>query len=55
LLAPDEVADLRALVGGDSSIRPSPGQLALLADFIRYHASEGYRIKSLDYLVATDR
>ena len=55
LLAPDEVADLRALVGGDPSIRPSPRQLALLADFIRYHASEGYRIKSLDYLVATDR
>lgn len=55
LLGPDDVTDLRALVGGDTSIRPSSRQLALLADFIRYHASEGYRIKSLDYLDAADR
>lgn len=55
LLAPDEVADLRALVGGDMGVRASPKQVTLLADFIRYHASEGYRIRSLDYLVAPAR
>lgn len=52
LLSPADVVALRALVGGDMSVRPSPAQRALLADFIRYHVSEGYRIKSLDYLVA---
>ncbi len=51
-LEPDDVADLRALVGGDMSIRPSSRQLSLLTEFIRYHASEGHRIKSLDFLVA---
>lgn len=55
MLGPDEATDLRALVGGDTSIRPSSRQFALLADFIRYHASEGYRIKSLDYLDSADQ
>jgi DNA repair protein RecO (recombination protein O) len=54
-LSPGEVADLRALVGGDTTVRPSANQVALLTDFIRYHASEGYHIRSLDFLAAPAR
>ena len=55
ILKAEDVTSLRALVGGDMSARPSARQLTLLADFVRYHASEGTRIKSLDYLVAPER
>ncbi len=55
LLAPDEVAELRALVAGEVGVRASSRQVTLLTDFIRYHASEGYRIRSLDYLIAPAR
>ena len=54
-LSPGDVADLRALVGGQTTVRPSANQVALLTDFIRYHASEGYQIRSLDYLAIDAR
>jgi DNA repair protein RecO len=55
ILKAEDVTSLRALVGGDMSARPSARQLTLLVDFVRYHASEGTRINSLDYLVAPER
>jgi len=54
-LAPADVEDLRSLLAGAPGIRPSPSQIALLADFIRYHASEGSHIRSLDFLSTAAR
>lgn len=51
-LAPDEVRMLRTLAAGDPSEDPSPAHLRLLVDFIRWHAAEGSRLRSLDFLVA---
>lgn len=50
ILAPEEVRALLALATGDPTADPSPGHLSLLADFIRWHAAEGSRIRSLDFL-----
>lgn len=52
LVAPEEVRALRALAAGDASVEPSPAHLALLVEFIRWHAAEGSRIRSLDFLAA---
>ncbi|MFQ5529291.1 MAG: DNA repair protein RecO [Gemmatimonadota bacterium] len=54
-LTPRDVDDLRALAGGTYRVQPSPTQLALMTDFIRYHASEGYLIRSLDFLATPAR
>lgn len=51
-LSPGDVTALRALTAGDASAGASPAQLSLLAEFIRYHATEGARIRSLDFLAA---
>jgi DNA repair protein RecO (recombination protein O) len=48
-VGPEEVEALMALAAGDSSVVPSPAHLALLAEFIRWHAAEGSRIRSLDF------
>lgn len=51
-LAPVDVRALRALAAGDASAGASPAQLELLAEFIRWHATEGSRIRSLDFLAS---
>lgn len=48
-VAADEVRALVMLAGGDPSVVPSPTQLTLLAEFIRWHAAEGSRIRSLEF------
>lgn len=48
-VGPDEVQALMTLATGDPSVAPSPAHLALLAEFIRWHAAEGSRIRSLDF------
>ena len=48
-LPPEEVRALATLAAGDPSVTPSPVHLSLLADFIRWHAAEGSRIRSLDF------
>ena len=52
-LAPDEVQPLMALATGDASATPSPAHLAMLAEFIRWHAAEGSRIRSLDFFAVS--
>jgi hypothetical protein len=52
-LVPDEVQALTALAAGDPSVTPSPTHLALLAEFIRWHAAEGSRIRSLDFFAVS--
>jgi DNA repair protein RecO (recombination protein O) len=48
-----DVAVLRALVAGSASeTRASGIQSTLLVEFVQYHASEGSRIRSLDFLKA---
>lgn len=51
-LSAEEVRALLALGTGDPSVDPSPTHLALLAEFVRWHAAEGTRIRSLDFLAA---
>ena len=51
-VGPDEVRALMTLATGDPSVPPSPAHLGLLADFIRWHAAEGSRIRSLDFFTA---
>ncbi|MGD8497122.1 MAG: DNA repair protein RecO [Gemmatimonadales bacterium] len=46
----DEVHALVRLATGEPVVDPSPAHLGLLADFIRWHAAEGSRIRSLDFL-----
>lgn len=45
-----ELGVLRALVYGAESPRVTRKQVTLVADFIRYHAAEDLRLKSLDFL-----
>ena len=51
-LSPDEVRDLRELVGGGSVEVCGGVQARWLADFIRYHVAEGANLKSLPFLRA---
>ncbi|HSM08146.1 MAG TPA: DNA repair protein RecO [Gemmatimonadota bacterium] len=51
-VGPDEVDALVRLASGDPSLTPSPAHLALLSEFIRWHAAEGSRIRSLDFFTA---
>lgn len=51
-VGPDEVQALLTLASGDPSVTPSPAHLTLLAEFIRWHAAEGSRIRSLDFFTA---
>lgn len=46
----DDLVVLRSLVRGNAPPGTSHVQVALLADFIRYHAAEGSRIRSLEFL-----
>ena len=48
-----DVVKLRSLVAGNTAhLGGSVLQNALVADFVRYHAAEGSRIRSLDFLLA---
>lgn len=49
-LEPAELATLRALAGGHAVPVPAGQQGRWLADFIRYHMSEGANLKSLPFL-----
>lgn len=49
-LTPEEVAVLRALATGVPATGVSGRQLSLLRDFIRVHAAEGARLRSLEFL-----
>ena len=51
----DEMHLLRGLIAGDLG-GPAPGtsQVTLLVDFIRHHAAEGIRLRSLDFLLAEE-
>jgi DNA repair protein RecO (recombination protein O) len=52
-LPASEVGTLRRLAAGEvPSSAPSHRQASLLVDFIRYHAAEGIRLRSLDFLLA---
>jgi len=54
-LSGEDVATLRRLAGGDPRGRaPSSRQFTLLVDFIRHHAAEGMRLRSLDFLLAEE-
>lgn len=55
MLTAAEVTTLRDLIGGDFG-GPPPGRslVALLVDFIRHHAAEGIRLRSLDFLLAEE-
>jgi DNA repair protein RecO (recombination protein O) len=54
-LPADEVAVLQGLVWGRPSNSPlSRKQLDLLVQFIRHHATEGIRLRSLDFLAAEE-
>lgn len=54
-LSPAEVETLRRLAAGDPhGPPPSRIQLGLLVDFIRHHAAEGIRLRSLDFLLAEE-
>lgn len=54
-LPPGEMAGLRRLAAGDPTGQPpSSRQLALLVEFIRHHAAEGIRLRSLDFLLAEE-
>lgn len=46
----NDLVTLRSLVRGEAPPSHSDTQVALLADFIRYHAAEGSRIRSLEFL-----
>lgn len=50
-----ELNALRRLASGDPvGAAPSSRQVRLLVDFIRHHAAEGLRIRSLDFLLAEE-
>lgn len=49
-LEPEELRTLRALAVGEAPPRPAGRQGRWLADFIRYHMSEGANLKSLPFL-----
>ena len=52
LLQPEEVESLRRHASGDpSGAPPSPFQARILVAFIRHHAAEGSRLRSLDFLL----
>jgi DNA repair protein RecO (recombination protein O) len=51
----EELTQLRVLVAGELPATPVDSQqLGLLTAFIRYHAAEGYRLRSLDFLTFSD-
>ncbi len=50
-----ELGTLRRLAAGDpAGAAPSSRQVRLLVDFIRHHAAEGIRLRSLDFLLAEE-
>jgi DNA repair protein RecO (recombination protein O) len=49
-LDPAATEELRLLVSGAAPDDVSGRQAGLLRDFVRYHAAEGYQIRSLDFL-----
>lgn len=49
-LGPDELSALRVLASGVAAPAVSGRQLGLLREFIRVHAAEGTRLRSLDFL-----
>lgn len=49
-LEPAELATLRSLARGEHVARPAGQQGRWLADFIRYHMSEGANLRSLPFL-----
>lgn len=51
-VGPDEVRALLTLAAGDPSATPSAAHIELLSEFIRWHAAEGSRIRSLDFFAA---
>ncbi|MCG8468965.1 MAG: DNA repair protein RecO C-terminal domain-containing protein, partial [Gemmatimonadetes bacterium] len=46
----DELRELRALVAGGTSRNGAGRQAGWLADFIRYHLTEGANLRSLEFL-----
>ena len=54
-LSPEEIDTLRRLAAGNPhGPAPSSRQLGLLVEFIRHHAAEGIRLRSLDFLLAEE-
>lgn len=54
-LGANEIAVLRDLARGITTPgRVTAQQLAPLVDFVRYHAAEGYRLRSLDFLFLSE-
>jgi len=54
-LTADELAVLRCLAAGDPvGFPPSNRQVDMLVEFIRHHAAEGTRLRSLDFLLAEE-
>ena len=55
VLPPGELETLRQLAAGHpEGPAPSGQQVRLLVDFIRHHAAEGIRLRSLDFLLAEE-
>lgn len=54
VLSADQVDTLRRLIDGFAAERPGRLQASLLVDFIRHHAAEGLRLRSLDFLLSED-
>jgi DNA repair protein RecO (recombination protein O) len=54
-LSPNEIDALRRLAAGDPhGPPPSSRQYGLLVEFIRHHAAEGIRLRSLEFLLAEE-
>ena len=54
-LPPAEISVLRRLASGNpEGAAPSSQQVGLLVEFIRHHAAEGIRLRSLDFLLAEE-
>jgi recombinational DNA repair protein (RecF pathway) len=54
-LAPAEISTLRRLASGNpEGPAPSKQQIGLLVEFIRHHAAEGIRLRSLEFLLAEE-
>ena len=54
-LSSGDVAILRRLIAGDpGTVAPGRGLVSLLVDFIRHHASEGVRLRSLEVLLTEE-
>lgn len=54
-LPPEEIDVLRRLArGSPTESPPSPEQVSLLVKFIQHHATEGIRLRSLDFLLAEE-